>query len=199
MPTYTMDGYEKFVRGLAAPNSLKDRNSELGTAALGLVGEAGETADYVKKILFHEMDFTTEVKDKMLKECGDILWYTTFAAVTLEVGLEELPTGDIDLPIKAQFNDDLRRYSLAVGHEAGLLAGTMNDIIDGRLEYREDVRLLMVVKLGRLFRNLMSLISVLGSSLPEVLEMNVAKLSRRYKDKKFTKAEFMRKEDAKQV
>lgn len=43
--------------------------------ALGLAGEAGEVADLVKKHAFHGLAFDDDLRAKVLKECGDVLWY----------------------------------------------------------------------------------------------------------------------------
>lgn len=115
----SLDAYEDFVVGLASPNSMRDFESKLLTGGLGLGGEAGEVADTVKKIVFHGMDLTEEVRDKVLKELGDVMWYVAFTAKALD------------------------------------------------------------------------------SDIQEIIDLNVAKLSERYKSGKFSKAEFMKKEDAK--
>lgn len=48
------------------------KNSCLEMCALGLAGEAGEFADYVKKIIYHNHPIDIE---KLAEELGDILWY----------------------------------------------------------------------------------------------------------------------------
>ena len=52
--------------------------SRLATGGLGLAGEGGEAADLVKKLLFHGLEFTDEIRDKMVKELGDIMFYVAF-------------------------------------------------------------------------------------------------------------------------
>jgi NTP pyrophosphatase (non-canonical NTP hydrolase) len=64
--------------------------SKMGTGGLGLAGEAGEVADIVKKIIFHEMELTEEVRAKLLKECGDVMWYLAFTARALGSSLQEV-------------------------------------------------------------------------------------------------------------
>lgn len=63
--------------------------------ALGLVGEAGEFAEKVKKVIrdrpgmdFHDLDNKTS--REMAKELGDILWYVANAAADLGYTLEEI-------------------------------------------------------------------------------------------------------------
>ena len=72
--------YEAFVMGLMSPESVKDFNSALATAGLGLSGEAGEVSDEVKKILFHGKECSQESIDHFVKELGDILFYVQFMA-----------------------------------------------------------------------------------------------------------------------
>lgn len=44
--------------------------------ALGVTGEAGELADYIKKCIAHgHTDSPEKVRAKITKEAGDILWY----------------------------------------------------------------------------------------------------------------------------
>lgn len=64
---------------------------------LGLVGEAGETADKIKKIL-RDKDgvVSSEDKDLVLKELGDTLWYVASIARYLETPLSEVARGNID-------------------------------------------------------------------------------------------------------
>lgn len=88
--TISLRDYEEFVMGLASPNSTKSFDAKLATGGLGLGGEAGEVADTIKKILFHEMEVTSEVRVKLLKELGDVLWYVAFTARTLDSDIQEI-------------------------------------------------------------------------------------------------------------
>ena len=56
---------------------------------LGLVGEAGETADKIKKVL-RDKDGVVSEHDKIeiAKELGDVLWYVANIARYLDVPLE---------------------------------------------------------------------------------------------------------------
>ena len=194
------ENYTHFVRNLVSPNSSKSFHAELETAALGLVGEAGEVADHVKKILFHELEFTDDVRRKMLLECGDVLWYVAFTASALHVPLQDLFEEEIDLPTQ-NFEQDLRCYSLKVASYAGRIADLLNKVVDGDcveiLDERQDVKFLVFYNLSKMSKYMVTLISVLGSSLKEVIEMNIDKLSKRYKNGTFSKKEFLDKENSK--
>jgi NTP pyrophosphatase (non-canonical NTP hydrolase) len=93
----TLEEYCDFVESKASTQSTKDLQSALGTSGLGIAGEAGEIADLTKKVLFHGMEFTPEVKQKMIKELGDVLWYAAFMArVVLETPLEEVIQANVE-------------------------------------------------------------------------------------------------------
>ena len=64
---------------------------------LGLVGEAGETADKVKKII-RDKDgvLSDEDRDALVKELGDTLWYLATLARYLNVPLSEVAKTYVD-------------------------------------------------------------------------------------------------------
>lgn len=64
---------------------------------LGLVGEAGETADKFKKII-RDQDgkITPENTAEIKKELGDILWYLASIARYLEIPLDDVAQTNID-------------------------------------------------------------------------------------------------------
>lgn len=64
---------------------------------LGLAGEAGETADKIKKIL-RDKDGTVSDEDResVTKELGDVLWYVAAIARYLGVDLYEVAEGNIN-------------------------------------------------------------------------------------------------------
>ena len=64
---------------------------------LGLSGEAGETADKVKKIIRDKQGkFTEEDKGEIIKELGDVLWYLAGISRYLEVDFSAVAKGNID-------------------------------------------------------------------------------------------------------
>jgi NTP pyrophosphatase (non-canonical NTP hydrolase) len=73
----------------------RDRTHEqqLANAALGLAGEAGETADLLKKHLFHD---TPLDRDALVKELGDCLWYIAAFATVLDIPMDEIAARNIE-------------------------------------------------------------------------------------------------------
>jgi NTP pyrophosphatase (non-canonical NTP hydrolase) len=80
---------------LAARTLGRDRTHEqqLANAALGLTGEAGETAELIKKHLFHA---TPLDRDAMVKELGDCLWYIAAFATVLDIPMGEIADKNIE-------------------------------------------------------------------------------------------------------
>ncbi len=64
---------------------------------LGLTGEAGETADKVKKILRDKGGMIgDDDKREIVKELGDTLWYISAIALYLGVPLDEVAQRNIE-------------------------------------------------------------------------------------------------------
>ncbi len=84
---------------------LKERpgyNVDLGglmNGCLGLVGEAGELADLVKKVYFHDKPLD-EVHAK--KELGDVCWYIALICDSFGWNLEDVMQLNID-KLKARY------------------------------------------------------------------------------------------------
>jgi NTP pyrophosphatase (non-canonical NTP hydrolase) len=83
----TPDEYQKAALAFKNPDTLYDAQRD--NAVLGLVGEAGEIADKLKKHMFHgDADKHPFGKNEVLDEGGDVLWYIAllceWAGVTLE-------------------------------------------------------------------------------------------------------------------
>lgn len=55
--------------------------------ALGLAGEAGEVADYLKKVIGHGREFD---RDKLVDELGDVLWYVSQLAHIHGITMSEI-------------------------------------------------------------------------------------------------------------
>ena len=64
---------------------------------LGLVGESGEFADKIKKILRDKNAEINEVdRQELVKELGDVLWYVASLAQNLHVSLDEVASLNVD-------------------------------------------------------------------------------------------------------
>lgn len=68
---------------------------------LGLVAEAGEVADKIKKHIrddhiFKPSDMSTEQKTELAKELGDVLWYVAQLATELGADLDTIAAANID-------------------------------------------------------------------------------------------------------
>lgn len=90
-PEMTANEYQKLALRTLNPD-VSDFSHQVLNASLGLVGEAGEFADELKKALFqgHPLD-----EDKLKNELGDILWYTALGAEALRVSLGEVMEANI--------------------------------------------------------------------------------------------------------
>ncbi|MEI6615088.1 MAG: nucleoside triphosphate pyrophosphohydrolase family protein [Cyanobium sp. ELA507] len=63
---------------------------------LGLCGEAGEVADKVKKVLRDQGgQFDAQVRDDLLLELGDVLWYVAQLATELDLSLDAIAEANL--------------------------------------------------------------------------------------------------------
>ena len=68
-----------------------DEHNLIVYPTLGLTGEAGETADKVKKVLRdNKGDFSEERKKEIALELGDTMWYAAALAKDLGYRLEDI-------------------------------------------------------------------------------------------------------------
>ena len=66
------------------------------TASLGMMSEGGEFGDIVKKILFQGKDITPELREKLIKELGDVAWYWVNACTALDISPYEVIQRNMD-------------------------------------------------------------------------------------------------------
>lgn len=61
--------------------------------ATGLIGEAGEVADYVKKGVFHQHGV---LPDRLADELGDVLWYIASLCTLAGIDLSDVMQANIE-------------------------------------------------------------------------------------------------------
>jgi NTP pyrophosphatase (non-canonical NTP hydrolase) len=69
-----------------------DPKLNLGISTLGIVGEAGEVSELVKKYIGHGHPIDI---DKVTKELGDVLWYIADVAAQLGIDLDDIACRNI--------------------------------------------------------------------------------------------------------
>lgn len=87
--------YAKFVFDLASPMMKLTTSSQMASGALGLVGEAGEVADIIKKVLFQGKIMDSTVRQKLIEELGDVLFYLTFLSSVLGTDIDEVREANV--------------------------------------------------------------------------------------------------------
>jgi NTP pyrophosphatase (non-canonical NTP hydrolase) len=75
----------------------KDARDEFMHLVLGLVGEAGEIAEKVKKLVRdQDSDLARLDRDDMAAELGDVLWYTAVLADFLGLSLDDVARRNVE-------------------------------------------------------------------------------------------------------
>ncbi|MFA5421006.1 MAG: nucleoside triphosphate pyrophosphohydrolase family protein [Patescibacteria group bacterium] len=70
---------------------------------LGLVGEAGEVADKIKKIIRDENSIiSSEKREEIKKELGDVLWYISQLSTELNIDLEDVAKTNLEKLLSRQ-------------------------------------------------------------------------------------------------
>lgn len=69
---------------------------DLSYPALGLNGEAGEVAEYVKKTIRDHGGDVSFYRDKLRKELGDVLWYVAACCHELGFDMSDVAQANLD-------------------------------------------------------------------------------------------------------
>ena len=94
-PSMTPAEFRRLSRLRSRPGSgpLNASTSTLALYGMGLAGEAGEVCDEVKKYLWHDKPLN---RDKIISECGDVLWYLDRLLGWLDATFEDAMQANVD-------------------------------------------------------------------------------------------------------
>ena len=81
----TLDEYQHLAQRTS--NKGLDAHGHLMNAMLGLAGEAGECCDLAKKRYYQD---GREIRDELIDELGDVMWYVAEGAAALGITLSEI-------------------------------------------------------------------------------------------------------------
>jgi len=85
-----LNEFQKKAKSTAIYPKTIERYHNLVYPALGLAGEAGEVAEKIKKLFRKDNELTSEKKEEIAKELGDVLWYIAMLADELGYTLEDI-------------------------------------------------------------------------------------------------------------
>ena len=152
---------------------------------LGLIGESGEIIDIIKKWEFQSGENPPFPKDKIIDECGDVLWYCAELATGLGVTLDELWEklsdgfyGDLHPMNAAASRIDIvaARLCFACGKPFNVL---FEPTFEAPMEWREAQAKAQIVGI---MVTVQDILENCEYSLEEAMEANIAKLRKRYPD-----------------
>jgi NTP pyrophosphatase (non-canonical NTP hydrolase) len=84
--SHLSDDYQKIVQA----TKIYPADAVYTYAALGLASEAGEVAGKIKKYVRGDYPTIEPIRDKIIDELGDVLWYVTALAIELNTTLDEI-------------------------------------------------------------------------------------------------------------
>ena len=86
--------FKEYAKAIDITRMYKDK---IIYPTLGLCGESGEVADKIKKVMRDDDGiYSQEIRENILKELGDVLWYINALALDLDSSLEEVARLNID-------------------------------------------------------------------------------------------------------
>ena len=176
--------FEEYQR--LAMRTSTEGHDRVRNGCLGLIGESGEIVDAVKKWEFQSGEHAKIPRDKLIDECGDVLWYCAELATGLDANMEELFNR-----FGTEFYEDLHPLNIAAGrldtlcvrlsyacaqpfHALYEAAASDLDEAFRIAEAQSQIVGIMVTVLD--------ILEPLNATLEDAMERNIAKLRRRYPD-----------------
>jgi NTP pyrophosphatase (non-canonical NTP hydrolase) len=95
MNMMTFDDYQAQAR--RTMNTALSEDEARTMTALGLVGEAGECSELIKKHVFHNRALDRE---ELQAELGDVLWYVAMLADACGLSLQEIAAHNVEKLIR---------------------------------------------------------------------------------------------------
>lgn len=147
--------------------STKTREEKTGHGTLGLIGEAGEIIDIVKKMKY--MGMPEELaKEKLIDECGDYFWYLVEVCAGYDFDFAHIVTNNHYSTIEKgsnEYNDSIENHAVC--------------LIDRSVSlYRHPG--FKVTIIGSAVYMVGQIVLRLGVTIEDVLEHNIDKLRKRY-------------------
>lgn len=114
------DAYQQLSQRTMNNSAALTVDQRLANFALGVTGEGGEVADYLKKVVFHGHPLDPA---RLADELGDVLWYLAALASTAGLSLDAIAEGNVAklrrrYPEGFSHSDSLRRVDVTAEEQA---------------------------------------------------------------------------------
>ena len=169
--------YQKKARETAQYPNLGSNNIY---PTLGLVGEAGEVAEKVKKVIRDNNGiFDNESKLGIKKELGDVLWYISNLSTEFGVELDDVASDNL-AKLKNRSDRNKIYPTLGLVGEAGEVAEKVKKVIrDKNGIFDNESKLGIKKELGDVLWYISNLCTELNFNLEDVALQNIEKLKSR--------------------
>lgn len=154
-----------------------DGHDRVKNGCLGLIGESGEIVDIIKKHMFQSEADTPLPVGKIIDEMGDVLWY----CMETLTGIGDDP--EIALTRKALYSvSAVYIQSCAAGIDTVAALLSMFSVGAYTASYIDDNIRHLRGCIYDVYRMLLTLCDLLGTTIERVAETNIEKLKKRYPD-----------------
>lgn len=156
---------------------IKIPNTKMIYPALGLIGECGEVAEKVKKLIRDDDSVMSQSRATAIKkELGDCMWYC--ASVCSDTGhdLETLYASRKHVLIQQIEKLSLPRIVIRMHHRASAVALELDNWVHRKLAEKYSA---IPYNLSSVITCIETIAIILGSNLEEVCDENIAKLTSR--------------------
>jgi NTP pyrophosphatase (non-canonical NTP hydrolase) len=159
----------------------------LMVSTLGLVGEAGELCDLVKKVSFHGHSYEAN-RPKFLSETGDVLWYCVYLSRVIDFSLDGYRNhGNYEYE-RAYLQKLASQETVSVGRlvnraalRLSMVASEVADVVEKMVyeDYYLDRQYIGGFLIAALV-NIEWLCELFETSIEEIAKINIEKLLKRY-------------------
>lgn len=89
--------FDKYQKGCSKTAVYPDIGKNFTYPTLGLMGEAGEVSEKIKKVIRDDGGkITPEKREEVKKELGDVLWYLAQLSTELGIKFSEVAEGNLE-------------------------------------------------------------------------------------------------------
>ena len=177
----TINEYQKLAQRTCA--IAQDRRDKLLNGCMGLIGETGEVVDALKKWRFQSGENPPFPSEKIVEECGDVLWYIAEVCSALGMPMSKLISSDerMDMNQFPEFSLSAHPIFDAIRHSITMVRlATEIENLSFAFLYGNIAPASIRRCAHGLLMNLCVLCAYAGYSLEEAAEKNIEKLKKRY-------------------